>query len=132
MVRFLLSFALLVLCVSAAEAGPFRRTTRSVTTTQASTCVGGQCGSPAATATVRQRTVTVTRGGTAQADAEAMAASGVMRHCGHNGGQYEGVGFSTSSADDAVSRCCYWGQKQPAEIGVARGSRGWFACVLYR
>jgi hypothetical protein len=69
--------------------------------------------------------------GSAQADAETMASTGVMRHLGHNNGCREGIGFSTASADDAIRRCCYYGRYRAREIGVARGSRGWFACVRY-
>lgn len=67
---------------------------------------------------------------TAQGVAEMQAARGVCSHFGGNSG-YEGVGFSSSSADDAIRRCCYWGQRRPREIGVARGPRGWHACVRY-
>jgi hypothetical protein len=48
------------------------------------------------------------------------------------GGRYEGVGFSTVSADHAISRCCYWGQRTAIGIGVAKGRNGWYATVLYR
>ena len=68
---------------------------------------------------------------TAQGVAEIQANRGSMGHCGGNRG-YEGVGFSSKSADDAIRRCCYWGQKTPIEIGVARGRNGWYACVRYR
>lgn len=68
---------------------------------------------------------------TAQGVAEIQASRGSMGHCGGNKG-YEGVGFSSRSADDAIKRCCYWGQKTPIEIGVARGKNGWYACVRYR
>jgi hypothetical protein len=67
---------------------------------------------------------------TAQGVAEMQASRGVCSHFGGNSG-YEGVGFSTSSADDAIRRCCYWGQRRPRDIGVARGPRGWHACVRY-
>lgn len=67
---------------------------------------------------------------TAQGVAEMQAARGVCSHFGGNSG-YEGVGFSTASADDAIRRCCYWGQRRPRDIGVARGPRGWHACVRY-
>ncbi|MFM8572546.1 MAG: hypothetical protein ACKOAU_13195 [Pirellula sp.] len=62
------------------------------------------------------------------------AAEGRCRHVGGSMGnaQYEGVGFSSVSADDAITRCCYWGQRQAVGIGVARGSNGWYATVLYR
>jgi hypothetical protein len=67
----------------------------------------------------------------AQADAETMARTGVLRHCGRNGGRREGIGFSTVSADDAVKRCCYYGRYRIVEKGVARGPRGWFAVLRY-
>lgn len=68
---------------------------------------------------------------TAQGVAEIQANRGSMGHMGGNRG-YEGVGFSSRSADDAIKNCCYWGQKTPIEIGVARGRNGWYACVRYR
>jgi hypothetical protein len=68
---------------------------------------------------------------TAQADAEQMARTGVLRHCGRNGGRREGIGFSTVSADDAVKRCCYYGRYRIVERGVARGPRGWYAVLRY-
>jgi hypothetical protein len=72
----------------------------------------------------------------AQADAETMARTGVLRHCGRNGGRREGIGFSTVSADDAVKRCCFYrdamkGHYRIVERGVARGPRGWFAVLRY-
>jgi hypothetical protein len=66
----------------------------------------------------------------AQGVAEAQAQCGSCRHFGGNSG-YEGVGYSTVSADAAIRSCCFWGQRKPREIGVARGARGWFACVRY-
>jgi hypothetical protein len=69
--------------------------------------------------------------GSAQADAEAMAATGRLRHQGNSRGCREGIGYSTSGPDDAVRRCCYYGRYRAREIGVARGARGWFACVRY-
>lgn len=77
---------------------------------------------------VTTTTVTIT---TAQQEAEGMARSGILRHCGRNGGRAEGIGFSTVSADSAIKNCCYWNQRRPREIGVARGPRGWYACVRY-
>jgi len=72
----------------------------------------------------------------AQADAEQMARTGVLRHCGRSGGRREGIGFSTVSADDAVKRCCYYadamrGRYRIVEKGVARGPRGWYAVLRY-
>jgi hypothetical protein len=66
----------------------------------------------------------------AQGVAEMQARSGRCQHFGGNRG-YEGVGYSSSSSDAAVRNCCYWGQRKPREIGVAKGPRGWFACVRY-
>ena len=59
------------------------------------------------------------------------AQTGVMAH---RGGSYafEGVGFSSVSADAALRNCCYWGQRPVVESAVVRGNRGWFACVRYR
>ena len=67
----------------------------------------------------------------AQESAELQARRGRV---GHMGGsyRYEGVGYSSSSADDAIRNCCYYGKRTPIEIGVARGSNGWYACVRYR
>lgn len=52
----------------------------------------------------------------------------------HRGGSYafEGVGFSTVSADQALRNCCYYGQRQIVESAVVQGNRGWFACIRYR
>lgn len=61
-----------------------------------------------------------------------------MRLRGHLGGSlggaaYEGVGWSNVSPQRAIQSCCYWGQRAPVDIGVARGNDGcWYACVLYR
>jgi hypothetical protein len=73
-------------------------------------------------------TTTVT---TAQQDAETMARTGVLRHCGRAGGRREGIGFSTVSPDHAVRNSCFWGVYRAREIGIARGRRGWYACVRY-
>ncbi len=56
----------------------------------------------------------------AQRKAQQQASEGRMRHVGGSfgTGHYEGVGFSTRSADDAIRRCCYWGQRTPVGIGV--------------
>ena len=68
---------------------------------------------------------------TAQGVAEIQANRNSMGHCGGNRG-YEGVGFSSRSADEAIRNCCYWGQKTPIEIGVSKGRNGWYACVRYK
>lgn len=74
-------------------------------------------------------TITIT---TAQADAETMARTGVLRHCGRSGGILEGIGMSSVSADAALRRCCYWGRPY-REIGIARSRSGvYFAVVRYK
>jgi len=73
---------------------------------------------------------------TAQQDAELMARSGVLRHCGTANGRREGIGFSSSSADAAMRSCCFYndamrGRYRIVERGVARGPRGYFAVIRY-
>ncbi len=84
--------------------------------------------------TYYQQPVSYSGSGIAQHKANQQAREGRMRHVGGSmgGGRYEGVGFSSVSADDAIRRCCFWGQRTPVEIGVARGANGFFACVIYR
>jgi hypothetical protein len=69
----------------------------------------------------------------AQDDAEVMARTGVLRHCGRNGGRREGIGFSTVSADAAVRSCCFYGRYRIVERAVAWSPvrRGWFAVIRY-
>ena len=117
--RILFAMAALAVLSASAEAGPFRR---SVTTTRASTCVGGNCSSAS--------TRTVTRGGGAQGHAEAMAASGSMVHSASHGSTYEGVGVGGSPAA-ALASCCNNGGAV-LEEGVAQGRDGrWYACRRY-
>ena len=68
---------------------------------------------------------------TAQQSASTSANQGRMAHRGGSF-RFEGVGFSTASSQAAIRNCCYWGQRTPIEIGVARGRNGWYACVRYR
>jgi hypothetical protein len=72
----------------------------------------------------------------AQSDAEQMARTGVLRHCGTAGGRREGIGFSSSSALAAEKSCCFYsdamrGRYRIVEKGIARGPRGWFAVIRY-
>lgn len=67
----------------------------------------------------------------AQEDAEQMARTGVLRHCGRNGGRREGIGFSTVGPDQAFRNCCFYGKYKIVERGVARGPRGWYAVIRY-
>jgi hypothetical protein len=77
---------------------------------------------------INARRVTIS---SAQQDADEMARTGVMRHCGRNGGRREGIGFSSSSPDAALRNCCYYGKYRIVEKAVARGPRGWFAVIRY-
>lgn len=81
-----------------------------------------------AAAQAQTTTVTIT---TAQEDAEYMARTGVFGHRGRQGRCREGIGFSTRSASDAISRCCFVNQLRPREIGVAQGRRGFYAVIRY-
>jgi hypothetical protein len=75
----------------------------------------------------------VTINSSAQADAEEMAATGVLRHCGRSGGRMEGIGFSTASPEAATRSCCFFGRYRIVERGVAWSPvrRGWFAVNRY-
>jgi len=116
MTRILMAMALALLATSA-HAGPFRR---SVTTTRATSCVGGNC----STASSR----TVTRG--AQAHAETMASSGSLVHAASHGATYEGVGVGSTPAA-ALGACCNNGGAV-LEEGTAQGRDGrWYACRRY-
>lgn len=77
---------------------------------------------------INARRVTIS---SAQEEAETLARSGVLRHCGRSGGLREGLGFSSVSASDALKRCCFFGRYRIIEQGVARGPRGWYAVIRY-
>jgi hypothetical protein len=70
---------------------------------------------------------------TAQQDAELMARSGVLRHCGTAGGRREGIGMSSAGPDAALKSCCYFGRYRIVEKGVAWSpvKRAWFAVIRY-
>jgi len=68
---------------------------------------------------------------TAQEVAETNARRGVSIRCGKRAGVVEGVGFSTVSPDDAIRRSCFWGKRKVREIGVAQGTKGWYAVIWY-
>ena len=76
---------------------------------------------------INARRVSIT---SAQQDAETMARTGVLRHCG-TAGRREGIGFSSASPDAALRNCCYYGRYRIVEKAVARGPRGWFAVIRY-
>lgn len=76
-------------------------------------------------------------GGNAQQVAEQKASlqarRGWMGHPGGSmgGGTYEGVGFSTYSAQAALNNCCNNGSTIIGQSAV-RGANGWYACRIYR
>ena len=116
--RIVFTLALSLLATTA-HAGPWKR---SVTTARSSTCTGSSC----STASTR----TVTRGGGAQAHAEAMAASGSIVHSSSHDATYEGVGVGGSPAA-ALASCCNNG-RAVLEEGTAQGRDGrWYACRRY-
>jgi hypothetical protein len=84
----------------------------------------------AADTNIYARNVTIS---TAQDDAELMARTGVLRHCGRAGGRREGIGFSSAGPDAAERNCCYYGRYRIVEKGVAYSPtrRGWFAVIRY-
>jgi len=122
---------LTVVVTSAAEARP-RRMNSVATMPQPVSMPMSTVATP--TANVMAAPAVTTGGGVAQSKAETQARSGQCFHPGGSlgGGSCEGCGFSSVSADDAVRHCCYWGQRTPIDIGVARGANGWYATVLYR
>ncbi len=95
-------------------------------------CVLSCC---AATAKAEQ-VITVTTIVSAQQQADENARTGRMAHCRFLNGRREGVGFSSSSARQALESCCFFreaqrGRYRIVEQGVARGPRGWFAVIRY-
>jgi hypothetical protein len=90
----------------------------------------------AASAAMGDTFVVVNNVTTAQQDAERMARTGILRHCGTAGGRREGIAFSTVSAQAAQEACCFYrdamrGRYRIVERGVARGPRGWYAVIRY-
>lgn len=122
MVKVALSILILVFCATPAFAWPRRNYTYSRPAPANNR--------PVEAYTSYEPNSGVADNGSAQGVAELQARAGSCRHFGGNSG-YEGVGFSSSSADDAIRHCCYWGQRKPRDIGVARGRNGWYACVRY-
>jgi hypothetical protein len=68
----------------------------------------------------------------AQEDAEEMARTGILRHCGRNGGRREGIGVGPTP-QAAERNCCYYGRYRIFEKGVAWSPvrRAWFAVIRY-
>lgn len=74
-------------------------------------------------------TTTIT---TAQQDAETMARTGVLRHCGRAGGRREGIGVGPTP-QAAERNCCFYGRYRIVEKGVAWSpvKRAYFAVIRY-
>jgi hypothetical protein len=74
-------------------------------------------------------TTTIT---TAQDDAEHMARTGILRHCGRAGGRREGIGMGPTP-QAAERNCCYYGRYRIVEKGVAWSpvKRAYFAVIRY-
>lgn len=93
-------------------------------------CLACLCGVPAlADTNIYARRVVVS---SAQADAEVMASTGVLRHCGRAGGRREGIGCG-STPEAAERNCCYYGRYRIVERGLAWSPirRMWFAVMRY-
>lgn len=69
----------------------------------------------------------------AQWKAEQCAARGSVSHIGGSfgGGSFEGNGFG-ATPEQAIQVSCFWGQRTPIEIGVARGANGYYATIFCR
>lgn len=78
---------------------------------------------------INARNVTIS---SAQSDAEEMARTGILRHCGRNGGRREGIGMG-STPQSAERNCCFYGRYRIVEKGVAYSpiKRMWFAVIRY-
>lgn len=68
----------------------------------------------------------------AQDDAEFMARTGILRHCGRNGGRREGIGMGPTP-EAAERACCFYGRYRIVEKAVAYSPvrRMWFAVIRY-
>ena len=79
---------------------------------------------------VHANTVNIT---SAQQDADQMARTGILRHCGRAGGRREGIGMSSAGPDAALKSCCFYGRYRIVEKGVAFCplKRVWFAVIRY-
>lgn len=68
----------------------------------------------------------------AQDDADEMARTGILRHCGRAGGRREGIGMG-STPDAALRNCCFYGRYRIVEKAVAWSPvrRAYFAVIRY-
>ena len=130
MMRFFSVLVVLASMVTMSEAGPLQRMLGSRRSAPAPQAVCSTCSTP-----TNPPASTLSGGtGLAQQKAEEHARLGRGGHLGGSlgAGGFEGTGWSAGSADAAVRSCCYWGQRTPIDIGVARGANGYFAVVHYR
>lgn len=117
MKNFVLAALVLGLIATFADAGPFRRYSRSGNTYQNN---GNQARFPVANAFL----------GSAAGVASYLASIGRIGHYGGNPYAYEGVGMG-SSPQAALNNCCNNGGVV-ADSGVCQGSNGmWYACKRY-
>ena len=95
----------------------------------ATPAVGTSASTPASTPSVAKPAAY----GSAQWKAEQSARMGSVQHIGggFGGGSFEGNGFG-ATPDQAIQNSCFWGQRTPIEIGVARGANGYYATIFYR
>lgn len=56
----------------------------------------------------------------------------VLKHLMPANARYEGVGFSATSAKQAIRSACFYGRRPMVAYSVARGRDGYFATVYYR
>ena len=112
MVRVLMASVLVLVLVSDVDARIFRRGRTSSVSASVSFSGGPQS--------------------VASAKASYKASRGITGHVGGSfgGARYEGVGFSTASAQAALNNCCY-GYKRCVGQAVVRGRNGWYAVRLY-
>jgi len=78
--------------------------------------------------TCRIRTVTV-QNSEAQRRADELARRGQLGHFWPVS-TLEGIG-SGSSPEQAKTNCCFWGQRNAREIGIAQGANGLFYAVVH-
>ena len=50
---------------------------------------------------------------------------------GYGGGNAEGVAYSPFSAQDALNKCCFTGERAVAASHVVHGYDGWYAVKIY-
>ena len=114
MMRVMIAAFLVIVFVCQADARPWRRSGTSQTSGSSTVLSGG----PQAVASAK---------------AQRSASQRIRGHIGggFGGGNAEGVGFSTRSAQDALNNCCFTGQRRVAGSSVVRGSDGWYAVKIY-